>query len=335
MNSKPTVGSFFSGIGGLDLGFEQAGFQNLWANEVDSHQASIFKENFTDTKLYEESIHLLSSDMLMEEHGIPDVLIGGFPCVTYSNAANIHNKKHSDAKPKSNYQNYAREGGDLFLHMRRMIGDMQPKAFVIENVTDVLGARIVMETLKNTPCSLSGKRLGRYYNFVYGNVVSSDFGVAQNRKRLIVMGFNKEIERPILWHKPLTMTHTVGKILEKNPDVPPYNGPMPPYMLRRLNQTPSPKTGKVYRQKVAIKKNCESEIANTAVAHYGGDQSTQMVLRDDGLVTPYSVREYANIQGFPSDFKIVNAKKSYRGIGNAVTVNVAKAVAEAVMLELD
>ena len=82
-------------------------------------------------------------------------------------------------------------------------------------------------------------------------------------------------------------------------------------------------------------KNCESEIANTAVAHYGGDQSTQMVLRDDGLVTPYSVREYANIQGFPSDFKIVNAKKSYRGIGNAVTVNVAKAVAEAVMLELD
>ena len=56
MNSKPTVGSFFSGIGGLDLGFEQAGFQNLWANEVDSHQASIYKENFTDTKLYEESI---------------------------------------------------------------------------------------------------------------------------------------------------------------------------------------------------------------------------------------------------------------------------------------
>ena len=68
----------------------------------------------------------------MEEHGIPDVLIGGFPCVTYSNAANIHNKKHCDKKPKQNYQKYVKEGGELFLHMRRMIGDMQPKAFVIE-----------------------------------------------------------------------------------------------------------------------------------------------------------------------------------------------------------
>ncbi len=334
MNSKPTVGSFFSGIGGLDLGFEQAGFENLWANEVDSHQASIFKKNFTNTKLYEESIHMLSTDALMEEHGIPDVLIGGFPCVTYSNAANIHNKKHSTDKPKLDYRKYASEGGDLFLHMRRMIGDMQPKAFVIENVTDVLGAKIVMETLKNTPCSITGERLGRYYTFTYGNVISSDFGVAQRRKRLIVMGFNKNIGRPILEKVPLEMTHTVGKMLEKNPNVPPYNGPMPDYMHRRLHQLPSPKTGKVYRQKTAIKQICENEIANTCVAHYAGDQSTQMVQREDGEITPYSVREYANIQGFPKDFIIEDTKQSYRGIGNAVTVHVAKTIANAVMAEL-
>ena len=190
-----------------------------------------------------------------------------------------------------------------------------------------------METLKNTPCSITGERLGRYYTFVYGNVVSSDFGVAQKRKRLIVMGFNKNIERPILEHKPLDMTHTVGKILEKNADVPPYNGPMPDYMLR-TNQTPSPRTGKVYRQKVAIKQNCESEIGNTCIAHYASDQSTQMVQRDDGLSNAILCPRICKPARFPSDFNIVNSKQSYRGIGNAVTVNVAKAIAEAVITEL-
>ena len=125
--TKPTVGSFFSGIGGMDKGFEQAGCEILWANEVDKHQAEIYKKNFPKTELKEESIHLLSSNELMEEHGIPDILIGGFPCVTYSAAAAMNGTRHSDRAPKVDYRKYARDGGELFLHMRRMIGDMQPK----------------------------------------------------------------------------------------------------------------------------------------------------------------------------------------------------------------
>ena len=71
-------------------------------------------------------------------------------------------------------------------------------------------------------------------------------------------------------------------------------------------------------------------IGNTCLAHYASDQSTTMVKREDGTLTPYSVREYARLQGFPDDFKFENEKHSYRGIGNAVSVPVARAVAEAI-----
>lgn len=321
MRETPTCASFFSGIGGMDKGFENAGFQNLWANEVDSHQAGIYQENFPDVPMIEDSIHMLSSDELMDKYGIPDVIHGGFPCVTYSKAAGIHGKQWTDAKPKSNYKKYAADGGDLFLHMRRMIGDMQPKAFLIENVTEMAGCRIVMETLRNTPCSITGKRLGRYYTFHFGEVNTRDFGLAQNRKRMFVLGINKNMERPVLPKQEIRMRHIVGEILEEDPDVAPLNGKqVPQYIQNRIDGQ--------YRDLPSIKQIDENCIGNTCIAHYAVDQSTTMVEREPGVITPYSIREYARLQGFEDDFRLPNAKKTYRGIGNAVSVPVAQAFAK-------
>ncbi len=320
MRTEKTCASFFTGIGGMDQGFKDAGFTTLWANEVDPHQASIYRENFPEVPMIEESIHLLSTDELMDKYGIPDVIHGGFPCVTYSKASAIHGKRWSDKKPKVDYQKYAADGGDLFLHMRRMIGDMQPKAFLIENVTDLAGCKIVMETLKNTPCSISGRRLGRYYTFHYGLVNSMDFGLAQNRKRMFVLGVNHKVERPILEKKPLGMRHIVGEILEENPDVAPLNGKeMPQYIQNRID-------GK-YRDLPSVKQIGEDTIMNTCIAHYALDQSTTMVMRENGELTPYSIREYARAQGLNDKFILPNKKKTYAGIGNAVSVPVANAFA--------
>ena len=323
-----TCASFFSGIGGMDRGFKEAGYRTLWANEVDPHQASIFRSNFPKVPMLEESIHLLSSNDLMDTYGVPDVLHGGFPCVTYSKAAGIHGKRWTDTKPKTNYKKYAADGGDLFLHMRRMIGDIQPKAFLIENVTDMAGCRIVMETLKNTPCSISGKRLGRYYTFHFGEVNTKDFGLAQNRKRMFVVGLTKEAKRPVLEKQPIHMRHIVGEILEEEPDVAPLNGDvMPQYIQNRID-------GK-YRDKPSIKTIDENCLGNTCVAHYATDQSTTMVQRADGRLTPYSIREYARLQGFADDFILPSSKKTYRGIGNAVSVPVSRAFATKIAALVD
>ena len=315
--------SLFSGVGGMDVGFKQAGYNIKFANEVDPNQAKTHAMNFPGTMLSTDSIHLLSTDELVAKLGLPDVIVGGFPCVTYSKYAALHGTRHSDAKPKRDYTKYAKEGGDLFLHYRRFVADTQPKAFVVENVTDLLGCSIIMEAMKNTPCPIRGGRLGRYYTFTYGKLNTKDFGIAQKRERMFLVGINKDAGKPALRKKPLTMTHTVGKILEENPDVAPLNGDeVPNYIQNRIN-------GK-YRDKPSVKEIGRDVIGNTCLAHYASDQSTTMVKREDGTLTPYSVREYARLQGFPDDFKFENEKHSYRGIGNAVSVPVARAVAEAI-----
>lgn len=324
----PNTWSLFSGIGGMDLGFMQAGFNIRLANEVDPNQAATHKANFADTTLLEDSIHLLSTDDLVDRFGLPDVIIGGFPCVTYSKAAAMRGKRHSDAKPKRDYSVYAEEGGDLFLHYRRFVADTQPQAFVVENVTDLRGCRIIMETLRNTPCPKQGGRLGRYYTFTYGCVNTKDFGIAQNRTRMFVIGVNKAVPKPLLQRKPLEHTHTVGSLLEEEPDVAPLNGDtIPNYIHKRINGG--------YRDRPSIKEIGEDVIGNTCIAHYAKDQGTTMVEREDGTLTPYSIREYANLQGFPADFVLSDKKHAYRGIGNAVSVPVAEAVATAILPLLD
>ncbi len=320
---EPNTWSLFSGIGGMDLGFEQAGFNIQLANEVDPNQAATHRANFPNTTLIEDSIHLLSTDNLVDRFGLPDVIVGGFPCVTYSKAAAIGGKRHSTKNPKRNYQKYAEEGGELFLHFRRFVADTQPQVFVVENVTDLRGCQIVMETLRNTPCPQRGGRLGRYYTFVYGFLNTIDFGIAQNRVRMFVVGVNKEVDKPRLMKTSIQHTHTVGSLLEENPDVAPFNGKvLPNYIHNRISGA--------YRDRPSIKQIGADVIGNTCMAHYAKDQGTTMVERECGTLTPYSIREYANLQGLPQNFVLSDKKHAYRGIGNAVSVPVAKALAEAI-----
>jgi DNA (cytosine-5)-methyltransferase 1 len=322
---RPTAASLFSGIGGMDLGFQQAGFDILWANEVDQSHAEVHRNNFPNIPMLETSIHMLSTDELIDKYGQPDVLFGGFPCTTYSRAADISGKRWTDAKPKRDYKMYAAEGGDLFLHMRRFIGDMQPKAFVIENVTELSGCRIIMETLKNTPCSITGERLGRYYTFHYGEVNTKDYGVAQNRKRMFVIGINHKVARPILEKKELIQRHIVGEILEEEPN---YTWDTERFPV--VNNFVQSRIDGDYRDKPSIKEIGEGVIGNTCIAHYRKDRGTTVVRRADGTLMPYSPREYANLQGFPAEFQLSSGLKMYSGIGNAVSVPVGRAVAEAI-----
>ena len=94
------------------------------------------------------------------------------------------------------------------------------------------------------------------------------------------------------------------------------------YILKRL--------AGVYRDKPSIKGIGADVVSNTCVAHYHKDQGTTMVDRGDGLITPYSVREYANLQGIPKDWVIPKVNSSYRVIGNGVSVPVANSVARLV-----
>lgn len=213
-----------------------------------------------------------------------DVYIGTFPCTKYSNIADISG---------------TRTGDDLFLHFFRHIALAKPEAYVIENVPGMRKFQVVMECMTKLP---------DYYVRVECPV-NANWWLPQERKRLIVIGTRKpfnNLDYPALeGNTPIT----VGDILEIDPEV--Y---VPDYVYKRLN-------GK-YRDKPIITK--KDGIAPTCVAHYSKDRSTRLV--DDGKrIRPYSAREWARLQGFPDWFKFYgNDNDSYRQVGNAVPVDMAR-----------
>ena len=162
---KPSVVGLFSGCGGLDLGFIQAGYKVLWANDFFKEAVETYKLNIGN--------HIVLGDITqISSNDIPnnfDVLLGGFPCQGFS----VANTKRS----MEDQRNF------LYKEMLRIIRDKQPKYFVGENVKGLLSMQKgkVIEMIVN-----DFKELG--YDVEYKLLKASDYGVPQNRERVIIVG---------------------------------------------------------------------------------------------------------------------------------------------------
>ena len=165
MKNKYNLVSLFSGAGGMDLGFKQAGFNILYANDFNADAVETYKKNISDNVILGD-ITKISSDELPDN---PDVVIGGFPCQGFS----IANTKRS-MEDKRNF---------LYLELLRVIKDKQPKIFVAENVKGLLsmGGGKVIEMIIN-----DFEELGYDVDFKLLN--ATDYGVPQYRERVIIIG---------------------------------------------------------------------------------------------------------------------------------------------------
>jgi len=189
-----------------------------------------------------------------------------------------------------------RTGDDLFLHFFRHVALAQPEMYVVENVPGMRKFQVVMECLT---------RLPNYYVRVECPVNASMW-LPQERKRLIVIGTKKpfnNLEYPE--SNPVAMKDIIDVGIEV------YT---PNYVQKRLDGA--------YRDRPII--TGLNGRSPTCVAHYAKDRSTRLV--DDGKqIRPYSVREYARLQGFPDWFKFSGTDNdAYRQIGNAVAVPMGK-----------
>ena len=194
----------------------------------------------------------------------------------------------------------SRTGDDLFLHFFRHVALAQPEMYVVENVPGMKKFQVVMECLTKLP---------NYYVRVECPVNTSMW-LPQERKRLIVIGSKKpfdSLEYPET--KPLRMRD----IIDIGEEV--Y---APSYVKKRLNGA--------YRDRPIITRL--DGKAPTCVAHYAKDRSTRLI--DDGKsIRPYSVREYARLQGFPDWFEFAGTENdAYRQIGNAVAVPMGRWVGQ-------
>ena len=119
-----TIASFFAGVGGIDLGFEQTGgFETIYANEFDSYAGETFELNFPKLKVDTRDVHIVP------EQAVPgmDVIIGGFPCQAFSIAG--YRKGFEDEKGR----------GELFFELVRMMEAKRPRAALFENVKNLVG----------------------------------------------------------------------------------------------------------------------------------------------------------------------------------------------------
>lgn len=215
-----------------------------------------------------------------------DVMVATYPCTKYSPIADIHG---------------TRTGDELFLHFFRHIAIRRPECYVVENVPGMRKFPVVMEAMTALP---------DYFVSVFCPVESATW-LPQKRARLIILGTRK----PFAWRKPESRRAvSLAEVLEEHPEV-----EIPDYVAKRLNGA--------YRDRPIISDPALGDIAPTCVAHYAKDVSTRLVAdsRYPGGARPYSVREYARLQGVPDSFLFSGTDRdAYRQIGNGVSVPVGE-----------
>lgn len=288
----PTAKGYFSGCGGMELGLIQSGINLIQSLDMDKEAVDCMKNN---NHYFSHSIlHADIKDKTVLEQPKTEIIVGTYPCTKYSPIADIHG---------------TRTGDDLFLHFFRHIAVEQPQMYIVENVPGMKKFKVVMEAMTKLP---------DYYVNIFCPVDASNW-LPQKRKRLILIGTRRTFH--ITAPKEINNRPQLKDLIEKNPK---YE--MPDYIVSRIN-------GKYRDYPIIVDPNIPDTLAPTCVAHYSKDLSTRLIKDSNARygVRPFSIREYARLQGFPDDFNFENKKSSYRLIGNAVPVHMAKWIGEQAM----
>lgn len=172
-NKQFRVISLFSGAGGMDLGFINAGFDIVWANDFFKEAVESYKKNISEDIVFGDITKIKSSEMPDDI----DLVIGGFPCQGFS----VANTKRS-MKDERNF---------LYKEMLRVIKDKKPKFFVAENVKGILSMEKgkVIEMIKKDFESLGYKVDARLLN-------AAEYGVPQARERVVIIGNRLGLDNP-------------------------------------------------------------------------------------------------------------------------------------------
>lgn len=297
------VVSLFSGLGGLDKGFLDNGYEIVWANDFDKYAVQTYQANFGS--------HIILGDINeipLEQIPDCDVLIGGFPCQPFSMMG--QQKGFEDAR------------GTLFFRIAEIIDDMikrkqKPKAIILENV----------RSLKTHNNGKTYREIERILKKVLGYKVycdilnSADFGVPQTRNRTYIICFaNEQADFSFPGKKKLSLT--LQDLLEQDVES--------KYFLsdRILPTILSDGTGG-YQAKSEIDLKIARPLCATMAKMHRACQDNYVT--QNGKVRRLTPRECARLQGFEDTFVIpVSDCQAYKQFGNAVTVNVSSAVACAV-----
>ena len=316
-----TCASFFAGVGGIDLGFEEQGFKTIYANEFDTKARETFSLNFPHVQLDGRDIREVSAS----EVPTVDVIVGGFPCQAFSIEG--YRQGFRDEKGR----------GILFFELARIIDEKQPQAIFLENVKNLVRhdkgntLRVILKTLED---------LGYYVTYQVMN--AAEYGnIPQGRERIYIVGFKDRgaFER-FTFPQKLDLTMSVFDVIDFKNQVEEqyyYREDKHYYPLLRDNII---SVGSIYeyRRGNTIREN-KSGVVPTLLASMGtGGNNVPMILTEDGEIRKLTPRECFNIQGFISSYKfpenMVNSHL-YKQAGNSVAVPVISRIAEQIKIALE
>lgn len=284
-NYKPTAKGYFSGCGGMELGLQLAGVKLIQSLDLDKEAVDCMRNNRHYFNHIVLNVDIKDTPVL--EQPKTDIIVGTYPCTKYSPIADIHG---------------TRTGDDLFLHFFRHIAIAKPEMYIVENVPGMRKFKVVMEAMTKLP---------DYYVNIFCPVDAANW-LPQRRERLILIGTRKHFS--IKAPSRQLRRPTIKAIIENNPKV-----EMPEYVSKRINGA--------YRDlPIIVNPDDRNALAPTCVAHYSKDLSTRLVIDKKSKygLRPFSIREYARLQGFPDDFIFENKRSAYKLIGNAVPVDMGK-----------
>ncbi len=312
--------SFFAGVGGIDLGFEQAGFKTVYANEIDKFAVETLKQNF-DFPIVHRDIH----DVKVNEIPDFDIMLAGFPCQAFSVAG--YRQGFDDEKGR----------GNLFFELERIFSAKKPPILFLENVKNLVSHdkgntfKIILETLRH-----------QGYHIKYQILNASEYGnIPQNRERIYIVCFlDKPAYEKFEFPKPIDRQTTIADMLEDEQTIDKkfyYTGKTPFFHQLTEEITHSRTLYQWRRQYVRENKN---QLCPTLTANMGTGGHNVPLLNVQGLPTTIrklTPRECFNFQGFPKDFQLPKNTSNanlYKQAGNSVVVPVIARIAEQIKLAL-
>jgi len=310
------IGSLFAGVGGIDLGFEKAGFKIEWANEWDKKACETYRFNLKH-KLFEEDIWDLDPSVLSDI----DILTAGFPCQPFSIAG--YRKGFEDRR------------GNLFFRIIEYIEVLKPKVVFLENVKNLSSHdngntfKVILEALES-----------HGYNYKSAVLNTKDYGnVPHNRERVFIVAFRNDIASAtnFTFPKKENLTKSITDIIDNTlVDEKFYYRKDKSMYDQLVNSMKSKDTVYQWRRKY-VREN-KSNVCPTLTANMGtGGHNVPLVVTDSGFrkLTP---KECFNFQGFPENFKMPEKMANchlYKQSGNSVSVPVIKRIAENILRTLN
>lgn len=309
-NNGLTVGSMFAGIGGICLGFRQAGFKIVWANEKDHAACETYRYNLGGDYLIEGDIKKINKSRIPRF----DILTAGFPCQPFSLAG-----------PHKGFED---RRGNLFFQIIDVANIVKPKIIFLENV-----ANLIDHDDGKTFITMFAALSESDYVLRYRNLSAEQYGnTPQTRNRTYVVAFSDQsLCDAFRFPDPIERTVDIFDIVDihtRQKDVYYYSpdDKFYPYIFNRVKRKDS--IYRVHDSGIHLAKN---RTCPTLTASMGQRDNFVPLLIDDFGYRKLTVRECLDFQGFPNEYsfpKGTSLKEAYKQIGNSVCVPVVRRIAE-------